>query len=101
MRIPGKRAGSHCSIGDVHLQTGNYSSALNDYRSALELSRRIGDVYQEALAHDGLGSVLRHTEGAAAAREHWRRALDLFEQIGVPEADAVRSRLRAADATAS
>ena len=67
---------------------GNYASALDDYRSALELSRRIGDVYQEALAHDGLGRVLLRAEGAAAAGKHWRRALELFERIGVPEADA-------------
>ncbi len=92
---PYQEARSHCSIGDVRLGPGTTPprSMTTARRSS---SRRIGDVYQEALAHDGLGRVLLRAEGAAAARKHWHRALELFERIGVPEANAVRRRLRTA-----
>lgn len=92
---PYQEARSLCSIGDVHLQGGHYKSALEDFRGALELSRQIGDLYQEGLALDGIGSAQLYTEGGVAARDRWQQALAIFENIGVPEADAVRSRLQA------
>jgi DNA-binding SARP family transcriptional activator/tetratricopeptide (TPR) repeat protein len=91
---PYQEARSLSHMGDVHLSSRNYSAAEEDYRGASELSHQIDDSYQEGLAQDGLGSVLLHTEGAAAAKKHWLIALDLFERIGVPEADSVRSRLQ-------
>lgn len=36
-----------------------------------------------------------------AARIHWRKALDIFEQLGVPEAAFVELRLRGLGASAS
>ena len=85
----------------MHLRSGHYSSALEDFRGALELSRQIGDPYQEGLALDGMGSAQLYTEGDAAARDHWQQALAIFEGIGVPEADTVRSRLQAFQASGS
>lgn len=92
---PYQEAKSLWNIGNAHLHYGDYLSAAHDFRAVLELSHMIGNSYQQALAEDGLGSVVRHTEGAAAARKHWQKALALFEELGVPEADVVRSRLQA------
>jgi hypothetical protein len=40
-----------------------------------------------------LGSVQDATGAVPAAREYWRRALQMFEELGVPEADEVRALL--------
>ncbi|HEX6528011.1 MAG TPA: tetratricopeptide repeat protein [Streptosporangiaceae bacterium] len=97
---PYQEAKSLQNIGNAHFQSRKYLSAVHDYRAALELSHMIGDRYQEALAEDGLGSVVRHTEGDDAARQHWQKALELFETMRVvQEADAVRDRLGTLGAT--
>lgn len=90
---------SLCSIGDAHLRSKIYAAAEEDYRAALELSDQIGDRYQKALAIEGIGNVMFQTKGDGPAREYWREALAGFEQLGVPEADSVRDRLRTLDAT--
>lgn len=72
---------------------GQYLSAADDFRAALKLSQDIADPVYEAHALHGLGRAVLHTEGAAAAREHWRAALALFEAMGRQEADEVRARL--------
>jgi len=33
------------------------------------------------------------TQGAAEARIYWHQALDVYQQLGVPEAETVRLRL--------
>jgi hypothetical protein len=39
-----------------------------------------------------LGDVLAGTGDPAGARDAWREALDLFEQIDHPDAEAVRAK---------
>jgi hypothetical protein len=41
----------------------------------------------------GLGAALHRTGDQYTAREHWREALAIFEQLGDPQADDVRVRL--------
>jgi hypothetical protein len=74
---------------------GSYSPAADDFRTAIEVSREIGDRSQEAEALAGLGDVLLHTDSEEAARACWFSALTIFEDIGKPTAtDTVQTRLR-------
>ena len=75
---------------------GQHPLAVVDYRTALELSREIGDRGQEAEALTGLGDALRHLEGEEAARTCWVDALTICEVTGkLALADDVRERLKA------
>ena len=81
--------------GRAHLAAGNYSPAADDFRTAIEISRQIGDRFQEAGGLTGLGDALLHADGMEAARACWFSALTIFEDIGkLAAADAVQTRLR-------
>nr|WP_245651722.1 tetratricopeptide repeat protein [Streptosporangium amethystogenes] len=80
-------------IGSIHRRASRYDAALACHEKALALTRVIGDVYQEARTLDEMGVTLAYLGEGARAEEHWRRALDLYEPLGVPEAEAVRARL--------
>lgn len=81
------------SIGEVHLRAGRHRVAAEQLEASLGLARAIGDAYQEARALDGLAEVAAQTRDEGRARSHRRRALDLYDALGVPEADALRARL--------
>jgi hypothetical protein len=56
------------------------------------------DRHTEAMALAGLGDTL-HTAGRVAeAREAWRSALALFDDLGDPGSDRIRARLAEVDA---
>jgi tetratricopeptide (TPR) repeat protein len=80
-------------IADVQRASGRYSGALDDYYSALTLARDIGDPYQEAKILEGIAETTLSTREPDAARIVFRQALDIFERLGVPEAELARIRL--------
>jgi DNA-binding SARP family transcriptional activator/tetratricopeptide (TPR) repeat protein len=84
-------------IADVHRGSGRYGEALERYGTALRVAREIGDPYQEAKLLEGMAETTLSTQGPHAARIVFRQALDIFERLGVPEAEAVRVRLDATD----
>jgi DNA-binding SARP family transcriptional activator len=79
--------------GDGHAGLGNYTEAATHYDAARQLARHIGDPYQEALTIARTAETALHTQGPEAARIHFRQALAIFEQLGVPEAEQTRIRL--------
>ncbi|MEV8636037.1 tetratricopeptide repeat protein [Streptosporangium sp. NPDC051023] len=80
-------------IGAVHHRASRYDVAIGFYEKALDLQRGIGDVYQEALTLDEMSTALTHIGETARAEEHWRRALVLYDHLGVVEAEKLRRRL--------
>jgi tetratricopeptide (TPR) repeat protein len=80
-------------IGDANATAGRYTASLDNYRICQRMSRQIGDPYLEARALSGVASATQHTKGQDAARIYWRQAYDLYNQIGVPEAEFARIRL--------
>lgn len=76
---------------------GQYAEALDCYRRCQEGFHRLGNRYGEGDASRGLGEVLRIVGDPAGAREAWRAALALFDELEHPDADAVRELLRATD----
>jgi tetratricopeptide (TPR) repeat protein len=86
-------------IADVRRQCGAYDEALDHYHAALRMARQIGDPYQEAKVLEGIGEATLGTRRPDHARIVFRQALDIFEGLGVPEAESARIRIEAMDPT--
>ena len=80
-------------VGGVLLSTGGVDEARAEYTAALTLASQIGDAYEQARAHNGLGAALEAAGDDVLAQHHRRRALDLYAELGAPEADDVRAQL--------
>ena len=84
-------------IADVHRGSGRYDEALDHYNAALSPAREIGDPYEEAKILEGIAETTLSTRKPHAARIVFRQALDIFERLGVPEAESARIRLETTD----
>jgi len=85
-------------IADIHRGSGRDGEALAHYRSALSLAREIGDLYEEGKILEGIAeSTLSTQHQPRVARIVFRQALDIFERLGVPEAESARIRIEAMD----
>ena len=84
-------------IGGVRRGCGGYGEAFDLYHTALKLAREIGDPYEEAKILEGIAETTLSTLRPDAARIVFRQALDIFERLGVPEAESARIRIEAMD----
>jgi tetratricopeptide (TPR) repeat protein len=84
-------------IAGVQRGSGRYSEAFDNYQTALRLSREIVDPYEEAKILEGIAETTLSTRRPEAARIVLRQALDIFERLGLPEAEAARIRIEAID----
>jgi hypothetical protein len=80
-------------MAEAQQGSGRHSTAFDMFQEALGLAREIESPALEARALQGMGDTLLHTKGAAPARIYWRQALDIFQQMGVPEATILELRL--------
>jgi DNA-binding SARP family transcriptional activator/tetratricopeptide (TPR) repeat protein len=80
-------------IADVRRGSGQHSEAFDHYHTALRLARQIGDPYEEAKILEGIAESTLNTQRPHAARIVFRQALDIFERLGVPEAESARIRI--------
>ncbi|MFC4011471.1 tetratricopeptide repeat protein [Nonomuraea purpurea] len=76
-------------LGEVARCLDDPDEAVARHGAALAIARELGDRPEEARAHEGLARV--HGDGGRidAARDHAKRALDLYAELGVPEADQI------------
>jgi DNA-binding SARP family transcriptional activator len=84
-------------IAGVSRGSGRYGEAFDRYHTALRLAREIGDPYEEAKILEGIAETTLGTRRPDAARIVLRQALDIFERLGVPEAESARIRIEAID----
>ena len=77
--------------------SGRYGEALGQYHAVLRLAREIGDLYEEAKVLEGIAEATLSTRRPDAARIFFRQALDIFERLGVPEAESARVRMETID----
>jgi hypothetical protein len=61
------------------------------------LAREIGDPYEEAKILEGIAESTLSARRPDAARILFRQALDIFERLGVPEAESARIRIETID----
>jgi DNA-binding SARP family transcriptional activator/tetratricopeptide (TPR) repeat protein len=84
-------------IAGVRRGCGLYGEAFDLYHTALKLAREIGDPYEEAKILEGIAETTLSTLRPDAARIVFRQALDIFQRLGVPEAESARIRIEALD----
>jgi DNA-binding SARP family transcriptional activator/tetratricopeptide (TPR) repeat protein len=85
------------NIADIQRCSGQYGKAFDHYHAALRLAREIGDLYEEGKILEGIAESTLSTQEPAAARIVFRQALDIFERLGVPEAESARIRIETMD----
>jgi tetratricopeptide (TPR) repeat protein len=76
---------------------GRAAEARPHHAAALDLSAQAGEKREQARAHDGLGNVHEALGDPARARHHWLQALELYTEIGAPEARQARAKLSPVD----
>jgi DNA-binding SARP family transcriptional activator len=84
-------------IADLHRAAGQHADALEHYRAALRLAMEAGDPYEEGKILEGIAESTLGTQRPDAARIVFRQALDIFERLGVPEAESARIRIETLD----
>jgi tetratricopeptide (TPR) repeat protein/transcriptional regulator with XRE-family HTH domain len=83
---PGGQADALNGAGETLLAVGHPSRARDCHTSALALAEQTGDRYQQARAHHGLAHACQAAGQSGQARQHQRHALDIYTDLGVPEA---------------
>ncbi|MFD4557262.1 tetratricopeptide repeat protein [Streptomyces sp. NPDC058469] len=84
-------------LGEAARAAGHPTDALTHHTDALTIAEDIGNPGQQARAHAGLAEThLARADTTSAAIHHYERALTLYTEHGMPEADAIRTRLDAA-----
>ncbi len=88
------------SLGGVYLELRRLDGALHTEQQALSVWRQLGNQHGEGIALNNLGDIRRelgHLDDAsgylADARAHWHDALAIFDQLGDPRAEEVRTYL--------
>jgi DNA-binding SARP family transcriptional activator len=82
------------SLGYIHHQLGDYQRAVTCYERSLDLCREMADRFNEAGTLDRLGDVHHSAGDASAARWAWTQALRTLDELGHPDSDRVRAKLR-------
>jgi len=84
------------SLGFAYHHLGQYERAIACYERALDLVRETGDRYSEATTMSRLGDSYREVRRREAAVGAWRRALTILDDLGHPNAGAIRVKLQSA-----
>jgi tetratricopeptide (TPR) repeat protein len=84
------------SLGYIYAQLGDFDHATEHYREALIIFREFGDRYSEADALINLGDIARDRGDGSAAKNAWREAAAILDDLDHPRVDQVRERLATA-----
>ncbi len=96
----GERSGETKALngtGETYQAIGHPDQARSQHTAALILASQIGDRYEQARAHHGLAHTHHATDEFDRARHHWCRALALYTDLDVPDANDVHACLAALD----
>jgi tetratricopeptide (TPR) repeat protein len=84
-------------LGHAASTSGRPADAISDHTSAHRIAAGTGSRYEQAKAHAGLGGAHRVLGDSKLAGRHYRQALTLYRDLGVPEADQIQAELIATD----
>ena len=90
-----------CGMADAYHGSGSYTKAVEVYEKAQRLAAEIEAPYLNARALYGMAETILSTRGFEAAKIYLRKAHDIFEHLGVPEAGIVELRLHGLNTSAS
>jgi tetratricopeptide (TPR) repeat protein/transcriptional regulator with XRE-family HTH domain len=82
-------------LGEAAHTAKRPADAIARHTAALTIAVDVGARDQRARAHAGLGHALQDLGDHSQARAHYAHALALYSELGLPEADAVRTSLAA------
>jgi DNA-binding SARP family transcriptional activator len=85
------------SLGYIHHKLGDHHRAVTCYERSLDLCRELADRYNEAGTLDRLGDVHHSAGDTRAARWAWTQALRTLDELGHPDGDRVRAKVRVPD----
>ncbi|MEO3818450.1 BTAD domain-containing putative transcriptional regulator [Plantactinospora sp. B24E8] len=85
------------SLGYIHSRLGDHAEAVTCFHRGVALFRQAGDRYCLADVLTHLGDAQRDAGDRDAARAAWREAGDILDQLGHPDGEAVRAKLRMLD----
>jgi DNA-binding SARP family transcriptional activator/tetratricopeptide (TPR) repeat protein len=91
---PGWEASSWDSLGYVHSKLGNHELAVTCYERSIKLFRSQADPASTAEGLDSLGDAHHLAGDISAAHRAWAHAVRIFDELGHPDADRVRAKLR-------
>ncbi|MFI7702144.1 tetratricopeptide repeat protein [Nonomuraea sp. NPDC049480] len=80
-------------LGEAARSLGDHGQAAARHNEALSIARELGNRPEEARAHEGLARVHRDRGGFEPARDHAKRALDLYTDLRVPDAGGIEALL--------
>ncbi len=83
------------SLGYAHHHLGNHAEAVSHFQQAIETFGNADDVHHRAQALTDLGDAHWAAGHAGPARRAWEQALAILDDLHHPEAEHVRTRLRA------
>jgi tetratricopeptide (TPR) repeat protein len=83
-------------LGFAHQHLGDDDQAVTCYENALTISRELGERLSEAKVLTNLGDAHAAADRSPAARQAWRQALTIFDNLRHPSADQVRAKLAVA-----
>ena len=81
------------SLGEVLGATGRWPEARAHHSAALELAVGGTMRHEQARAHNGLATAYDADGDPHEANHRWQVALDIYIDLGDPEADQIRARL--------
>ncbi|TCO52898.1 ATP-binding protein [Actinocrispum wychmicini] len=87
-------------VADVHAALGHPTEALSYVDRSLAVRRRAGDQWGQADSLTRQGDILRDLDRVPEARDSWRTALELYQDLADPRAADLRTRLLAHDQSA-
>jgi tetratricopeptide (TPR) repeat protein len=76
---------------------GNPDQARRRHSDAFTVAMQTDDRYEQARAHSGLGQLDLSASRPDLARQHWRLAVALYAELGVPDATELDGRLSKLD----
>jgi tetratricopeptide (TPR) repeat protein len=80
-------------LGQIHHATRDLAAAASCFDQALRTTDGTGLSFRRAIAHDGRGKVAAAQGQPELALHHWKRALALAEESGIPEVAALRRQI--------
>ena len=86
---------AHSQLAGAYRQLGRAGDAIQWARSALEISRRVRDPYQETAGLQELGLAMAAAGDKDQARSLLASAYDLASGLGIPEAAQISAALAA------
>ncbi|MDX8141206.1 tetratricopeptide repeat protein [Lentzea sp. BCCO 10_0061] len=86
-------AGRLDTLGYVEHHRGNHAEAVQHFQTAIGIAENAGDRYMLAEALTHLGETHEAMGNHDEARETWEQAVEEWDALHSPEADALRTRL--------